>query len=111
MEIARLPLTDEMNGADFDVPIGVDIAFTGLPGVEHQPAIHLLTGATEYVYALIASFGGEFGYRPICDASVAESKSFDSEPLMNYAPRLSREHRACPFCLAVSAPTRPGRRF
>jgi hypothetical protein len=60
MEIARVPITDGMNGAAFDIPIGLDIAFEEVGAVRGMPATSLLIEATDYVGDLIESFRGEF---------------------------------------------------
>lgn len=60
MVIARVPITDRMDGARFDIPIGLDVAFEQVSGVIRQPATSLLIEATDYVSALIESFRGEF---------------------------------------------------
>ena len=60
MEIARVPIVDDMGGVDFDVPLGFDVAFDQAGGVIRQPATSLLIDATDYVGRLIESFGEEF---------------------------------------------------
>lgn len=60
MEIARVPITDAMDGGAFDIPVGLDIAFEQVGAVKGQPATSLLSEATDYVADLIESFRGEF---------------------------------------------------
>ena len=56
MEIARVPITDGMDGGAFDIPVGLDIAFDQVGAVKGQPATSLLIEATDYAAALIESF-------------------------------------------------------
>jgi len=60
MEIARVQMTDGMDGVTFDIPLGFDVAFDQAGGVIRHPTTSLLIDATEYVSRLIESFGDEF---------------------------------------------------
>ncbi len=60
LEIARIPMPDDMDGATFDLPIGMDVAFEQIGGLARHPMKDLLVKATGHVNDLVESFRGEF---------------------------------------------------
>jgi hypothetical protein len=64
MEIARVPITEDMNSATFDIRSGFDLAFEQVGNLRCHPMSDLLTKITNYVERLIESFPAEFPAAP-----------------------------------------------
>ena len=60
VEVARAQIPDGASGAQFDIPLGFDVAFEQLGDVRRHPASDLLEKAVRYVNDLVESFRGEF---------------------------------------------------